>query len=161
MATRNSTRLAALPHQGPQVLDRLRGLGPDRRPHVGREAGQHAGIEAIGLGQGAVGSGEVAGLARIDHDDRPVGQRGDHRPFVPARGFQHNAGRLQGLDPGLQPAQASRRARHGPGVLGRPHGHVQLGLRHIDPEHDVHWGSHSVPSTGAGRTPHLADTGSS
>ena len=42
-----------------------------------------------------------------------------------------------------------------------PHRHVQLGLRHINPEHDVHWGSHSVPSTGAGRTPHLADTGSS
>ena len=36
-------QLAALPHQGPQVLDGLRGLGPNRRSHVGREAGQHAG----------------------------------------------------------------------------------------------------------------------
>ena len=52
-----------------EVLDGGAGLGPQRRPHRGREPRQHARVQPVGLGQDAVGAGEVASLARIDDDD--------------------------------------------------------------------------------------------
>ena len=63
-------QLAAPAAQVLKVLDRGAGLGAQRGTDLRREPRQHAGIDAVGLGQDAVGAGEVAGLARIDADDR-------------------------------------------------------------------------------------------
>ena len=68
---------------------------------------------AIGLGQGAVGAGEVADLARIDHDHRQARQGGHHGPLVAAAGFQHDAGGPQGL-PADPASGAGRRASAAP-----------------------------------------------
>ena len=140
----------------------LRGLGAPWGPHLRREARQHAGIQPIGLGQDAVGAGEVADLARIDADDRQAGrgQGGQHGPLVAAASFQHDADRPQRLEPPLQAPQAAPRARHRPGRPRGLHGHVQPGLRHINPYRYVRVGRHWVPSDNAGRTPCLADAGS-
>ena len=74
--------LDQLPASGEQLLQ-----GGDRvvrqRPGLGSdplgEAGEHLGIERIGLGQLPSGFGEVAHLAGIGDDDRQAGrgQRGD------------------------------------------------------------------------------------
>ena len=64
------------------------------RPRIGvlAEAGNHARIQPIGLGQDAQAAGEVADLARIDHGHRVAGrhQRGQHSVLVAPGGFDHN-----------------------------------------------------------------------
>ena len=107
-----------------------------------------------------MGAGKVAGLARIDHDHRQARQGGHDGPFVAAGGFQHDPRRLERGEVGAQLPQAAPRARHRPGHLRRMHGHIQALLSHIDPDRDIGWRGHWVPSTGAGRPPHLADSGS-
>ena len=145
-----------------EVLDRSAGLGAQRGSDLRREPRQHAGIDAVGLGQDAVGAGEVADLAGIDSDDRQAGrgQGGHHGALVAAAGFQHDAGGPQRLEPPLQAPQAAPRARHCPRRPRGIHGHVQSGLRHIDPHRHRCVPSHWVPSGNAGRTPGLADAGS-
>ena len=138
----------------------LRGLGAQWGPHLRREARQPAGIQPIGLGQGAVGASEVADLARIDHDHRQARQARHHGPLVAAGRFQHDAGRPPGRQPAPQAAQAAARARTRPGVARGLHRHVHLGLRHIDPHRHLGVPSHWVPSDDAGDTPRLADAGS-
>ena len=80
-------------------------------------------------------TGEVAGLAGIDADDRQTGraQGDDHGALVAAAGFQHDAAGPQRLELPLQPPQAAARARHRPGRARGLYGDVQPGLRHIDP----------------------------
>ena len=155
-------QLAAPAAQVLQVLDRRAGLGAHRGPYLGREARQQAGIDVVGLGQDAVGAGEVAGLARIDADDRPAGraQGADHGPLVAAAGFQHDAAGPPRLELPRQAPQAAPRARHRPGRPRGLDGNVQLGLRHINPDRDVRVSRHWVPSDNAGYTPCLADAGS-
>ena len=145
-----------------EVLDGGAGLGPQRGPHRGREPRQHARVQPVGLGQDAVGAGEVASLARIDDDDWQASgaQGGDHGPLVATAGFQHDAGRPQRLELPRQPPQAAACARDRPGRPRGLHGHVQLGLRHIDPHRHVRWCRHWVPSGNAGHAPCLADAGS-
>ena len=145
-----------------EVLDRGAGLGAPRGPHLGRAAGQPAGIEAVGRGQHAVGAGEGAGLARIDPDHRQAGrgQRGHHDPLVAATGLQHDATGPSRLELPLQAPQAAPRARHRPGRARGLYRDVQPGFRHIDPDRDVRGSRHWVPSTTAGLTPCLANAGS-
>ena len=155
-------QLAAPAAQVLKVLDRGAGLGAQRGTDLRREPRQHAGIDAVGLGQDAVGAGEVAGLAGIDADDRQTGraQGDDHGALVAAAGFQHDAAGPQRLELPLQPPQAAARARHRPGRARGLDGDVQPGLRHIDPYRYVRVGRHWVPSGNAGHTPCLADAGS-
>ncbi len=141
-----------------EVLDGGAGLGP----HRGRETRQHARVQPVGLGQDAVGAGEVAGLAGIDQDDRQAGrgQGGYHGPLKAPAGFQHDASRPQRLELPLQAPQAAACARDCPDRPRGLHGYVQPGLRHIDPHCHVRWCRHWVPSGNAGHTPCLADLGS-
>ena len=115
---------------------RLRERGAPRGAHLSREPRQHASIQLIGLGEGAEGAGEVADLARIDHNHRQVRQGGHHRALIPTAGFQHHAGGLECGQPVAQPVQAAAGAPYRPGRPRRVHSDVQAPLRHIDP--DVH-----------------------
>ena len=155
-------QLAAPAAQVLQVLDRGAGLGAHRGPHLGRAAGQPAGIEVVGLGQHAVRAGEVAGLARIDLDHRQAGhaQRGHHDPLVAAAGLHHEATGPPRLELRLQAPQAAPRARHRPGRPRGLDGNVQLGVRDIDPDRDVRGSRHWASSGTAGPTPCRADAGS-
>ena len=61
------------------------------------ERRQHFGVQAVGLGQSTHGTGEVAGLARIDHRHIQACrlQRAGSFELVAARGFEHHQrGRL-------------------------------------------------------------------
>ena len=93
-----------------EPLLRLREPGAQRRPYFGGEAGQPAGIDAVGPGEDAEGAGDGVGLAGIDADDRQAGrgQGRHHEPLVPTAGFQHDAAGAQRLEPSLQPPQAAR-----------------------------------------------------
>ena len=98
-----------------------RGIGhqPTGRAHLRREAGQQRRVEPVGLGQVAGGLGEVAHLARIDHDDRQPGRgEGDgDGALIPARRFEHDqrgGERGEGGDEGGMPRvviRGRRRAR--------------------------------------------------
>ena len=79
---------------GNELSDRLvRGI--HRRQWLGRqrgrEGGEHAGIDRIGLRQAAAGLGEGAHLARIDDGNRQLSvlQRPHHHHLVATRRFQH------------------------------------------------------------------------
>ena len=91
--------LAPPGNQGVQVLGGRIRARAQRRLDLGSEAGQHPGVEAVGLGQDVAAAGEVAHLPRIDHHRRQpgAGQGRIDRPLVAAAGLQHDAGRRVGL----------------------------------------------------------------
>ena len=98
-----------------EVLDGGAGLGPPRGPHRGREPRQHARVQPVGLGQDAVGAGDVARLARIDDDDWQASgaQGGDHGPLVANRWLPARCG--SAAAPRAAPATAAgRRVRARP-----------------------------------------------
>ena len=106
--------LAAAGDQGVQVLGGGIWARAHRRLDLGGEAGQHPGIQAVGLGQDVAAAGEVAHRPRIDHRHRQpgAGQGRIDRLLVAAAGLQHDAGGLQ------RPRPADHRRRGPPGVLG-------------------------------------------
>ena len=155
-------QLAAPATENLEILRGGAGLGAQLGAHLGGEPGQDLRVQPVGLGQAPEGAGEVAGLARIDADDRQAGrgQGGDHDALVAAAGFQHDAGRPPRLELLLQAPQPAPRARHRPGRAAGLDRDVQLRLGHIDPDRDVRGSCHWVPSGHAGDTPCLADSGS-
>jgi hypothetical protein len=113
-----------------------------RRLHVVRETSQDAGVDAVGFGENAQGVGIIAGLSRIDDDDRQLGlvQRDDEQNFVASGGFDD--------DPFdvllLQDSQDLHDASDAVGVVGKSveHGTGEVGQiesdrRNIDAETDV------------------------
>ena len=68
------------------------GWGRSGGSHLGGEAGQPAGIEAVGRGEDAEGAGDGVGLAGIDAHHRQAGrgQGRHHEPLIAAAGFQHD-----------------------------------------------------------------------
>ena len=89
-----------------------------RRGHDSREQGQHAGVEAVGLGQDAVRLGEQAHAQRIDHGDREAGgvqaAAQETMPF---------AGGLDGHEPDLERRQPALEGADAGGRIGHPHRH--------------------------------------
>lgn len=53
---------------------------------------QHRRVQRVGLGQQALGAGEVANLARINERDQHLGllERGEEMMFITARGLANN-----------------------------------------------------------------------
>ena len=113
--TRARDQLVPAAGEGLEPSLRLRERGAPRGAHLSREPRQHASIQLIGLGEGAVGAGEVADLARIDHHHRQVRQGGHHRALIPTAGFQHPRGwGLECGQPVAQPVQAAAGAPYRP-----------------------------------------------
>ena len=158
-------RAQELPTPGDQRAQVPRGrLGARAHGRLdgGGEAREHLGIQRVGLGQDAVGAGEVAHLAWVDHRDRQARrlQRRHHRLLIAAAGLQHEAPTPLRAHPPAQGGVAGRSVRHPPGSPGRVDGHIQVIPGDIDAEIQVRSGSHSVPSTRADLAPCLADSGS-
>ena len=111
--------LAPASDQGVQVAGGHIWARAHRGLDLGREAGQHPGVEPIGLGQNVAAAGEVAHLPRIDHHRRqPRGdQRRVDRLLVAATGFQHDPGGLQGLRAAHQRGMPCGGVGDPPGVL--------------------------------------------
>ena len=98
------------------------------------------GIETVGLGQFAGGSGEIADLAWIDHRQGQMSRRdraGDDRFIAAGRLHHDQAGseRAQSLHQNRQPFTV---ARDGEALSARPNVHVQPILRHIDADKVLH-----------------------
>ena len=130
--------------------------GPGGRPHRLGKMGQGARIERIRLGQLPGGLGKVTRLAGIDHrHGQPCRrQRRHHGPLVAPRGFEHNQGGLQGLEP-LPPGRQSRRHRWPrPSVRPWAAGQYPVGLSRHQYQQNTSWQTSSL-LTG----PALPDTG--
>ncbi|MCY1245484.1 hypothetical protein D9M72_586380 [compost metagenome] len=90
--------MATAQHQSLQALQGLVGQRLDESTALGAlvqhpsECRQHPGIQAVGLGQRAHGTGEVARLARVDHRHVQACslQRTGSLELVAPRGFQHH-----------------------------------------------------------------------
>jgi hypothetical protein len=89
--------------------------------------------------------GHVARVAGIDHGHGKSGrgERGNHGSLLAARGFEHHEGGLYGLEPRHQGGHASVIMGHGPPFAGGPHGHIELGFRHIH-THKTLWSRHQA-----------------
>ena len=120
--------LAPPGNQGVQVLGGRIRARTQRRLDLGGEAGQHPGVEPVGLGQDVAAAGEVAHLPRIDHHRRQPGrdERGVHGPLVAAAGLQHEARGLERPRAVDQRGVARGRVGDAPGVLGRMHRDIQM-----------------------------------
>ena len=156
----HALELPAPGEQGVEVLGGGVGARAQRRLDLGREARQHPGVEAVGLGQDVAAAGEVAHLPRIDQRHRqPRGdQRGIHGALVAAAGLQHEPGGLQGLRPAHERGLADGRVGDPPGGLGRVHRDIQMiaGNIHAEIRRLRHSGTLRC---GAGLPPNLARCG--
>ena len=132
--------LAAARHQ---FAKRLR-LGlvdrPGRWPHGFGKMSACRGVEPVGLGQLAGGTGDLVDLAGIDHRQRQVrgGDRAGHDRLIAARRFHHDPLRDQRLQSRDEPGHAFAVARDGEGLAARPQMHVEPILRHVDPNKMLH-----------------------
>ena len=165
------TQTVLLAHQHGHYLvasggqgDELLGIRVPQRAHrrtdrLG-EMRQHLGIQGIGLGQPAGGSGKIAHLARIDHHHGQgrCRKRGHHGHLQPSGGFQHHCGWSQGLQSGCQVPGTSFVVSHAPSVAARSNAHIQSGLGHVDAH--VDWFLiHVSPPRDSERGPSLHDAG--
>ena len=92
--------------QRPQLQRNLIRQGTQCRAHRFTKAGQHFGIDTVGLSQLPGSSGKVSDLPRVNHHHGQfsTGQGTDQLAFKPAGGFQHDQRRpdfSQPLDQGL------------------------------------------------------------
>ncbi len=131
-----NTFLAELASGGDQLGQTLGGgvapHRPDRRG--GREAGDHASVEAVVLSLHSRRPGELPEPVRVDADHRfaGVGQRPHAPSLIPARSFQPDRGRLERGQPSLQRGPAAGVVVHPERLARLQHGDVQPSLGHID-----------------------------
>ena len=98
------------------------------------EVGEHLGIEMVGLGPVAESTGEVAGLAGIDHDGwktRPEQGR-EGQPLVVAGRFEDDAVGSSGPDPGHECVGSFGDVGEAFGHVGRTDMDIKVGLADID-----------------------------
>ena len=152
----HADQLLAAPQEGAQLLRLgVRQRSGRRADHVGK-VGQGTGIQRIRFGQLARGPGKIPDLTRVHDDHRQTrrGQGAGHRALQAARGFQHDQGGLEGLEPVHERRHPARIVRDGPALPGGAQGNIPLGFGHINTNkawHVTH--THSC-------LPDLADTGS-
>src|SRR5215207_6338442 len=108
----------ALSREPTSSLSSSMAVGAGGRAGGRREQGQHAGVEAVGLGQDAVRLGEEAHAQRIDHGDREAGgvqaAAQDTMPF---------ASGLDGHEPDIERRQPALEGADAGGRIGHPHRH--------------------------------------
>ena len=119
--------LATARHQFAQGLCLGIGNRPGRWPHRLGEMSDGRGLEPVGLGQFAGGTGKLADPARVDHR-----QPGDQR--------------AQSLD---EPGHTVAVARDGEGLTARPQMHLQPILRHVNPNNTLHVPSPACAGAGS------------
>jgi hypothetical protein len=122
-----------------EVAEQLgRFVGERTHVRLGRldEAGDHQGVDRIGLGALADRLGEVTHLRRIDHHHRQRGprQRGRHDSLEAARRFDRDPLRLKRAQALDEFGQAFAIARDGKGRAFRQNVNVEPILRHVDPD---------------------------
>ena len=132
--------LAPARHQFAQGLRLGIGNRPGRWPHRRGEMSDGRGIEPVGLGQFAGGTGKLADPARVDHRQRQArgGDRAGHDCLIAAGRFDHHQPgdqRAQSLD---KPGHTFAVARDGEGLTARPQMHLQPILRHVNPNKTLH-----------------------
>ena len=137
-----------LPAPADEIAEKPR-LGIRQRPDLGPgrldEVGDDESVDRVALRSLAEGLGEGAHLGWVHHHDGQVRRREArrHHRLVPAgrlNGDRDGRKRLQPGDEGVQTLRVPDDRKH---LSGRPHGHVQPILRHVDPDND---GVHPVPS---------------
>jgi hypothetical protein len=105
--------------------------------HLGK-VGQDIGIDAIGLGQLARGSGKVSDLTGVDDGQSKLctDQCSGHRSFQIASGLQHNQSRLEATEPLDQGIDSSLVVRecllHACGAYGD----IESGFGHVNTDKD-------------------------
>jgi hypothetical protein len=104
------------------------GKGPQVRTHSLRKLGAGSDIHGIGFRQLLGGLRKIAGLARIDDNDRQRcrGQGTGHQHLQAPCGIQHNQHRSQRVQSGHQRGEAWLIIRHRLSLGARPLGHSQL-----------------------------------
>jgi hypothetical protein len=127
--------------------------GPGGRLDRLAEAGQHLGIQGVGLGQPAQRLGKIAGLARVDHRRRPTGgdQRRNHRHLQVAGGFQDDQTRCPRVPPLGQGVQAGLLAVDPQTFCGGPRRHIHMRLGDIAPDPARGWVGSEEPRRGRSR----------
>jgi len=121
------------------------GQRPDFRFGGFHEAGDHGGVDRIGLGSLAQSLSEGAHLSRIDHDNRQTRTtqaRGHHR-LKPASRLHRHRVNAKRRDSGNQRINAVGVPRDGKRLTSRVNMHIQSVLRDVDADND---GFHLHPS---------------
>jgi len=104
------------------------------------EMGDCRGVQAIGLGELAGGTREVADLPRIDHRERQMGggEGAGRHGLIAARRLHDDQDRSQGAQALAKTLQTFTVTRDGEGLPTRPDADVQPILRHIDSNEHIH-----------------------
>ena len=149
--------LATAGSQGRQVAVSLGGgrLGGDRC-HLA-VAGNDEGVQAVGLGQDALGAGEVPHGPGIHHGHGQAGfpQEGGCQGFVAAGGFQGDEGRVQGQQAEDQGSHRLAGVGDPPRLPRRMGRDVQPVFGHVNADETPLWGCHT-----SSLRPCLVDAGS-
>jgi len=105
--------------------------------HFG-EVGQDIGVDAVGLGQLARGSGEVSHLTGVDDGQRETStdQRSGYRSFQIAGGFQHDQNRLESTQPLDQRFDSSLVVRELFSHARGTYTDIELCFGHVDSDKD-------------------------
>ena len=120
-------------------------------------AGNDAGVQAVGLGQDALGAGEVPHGPGIHHGHGQAGfpQEGGCQGFVAAGGFQGDEGRVQGQQAEDQGSHRLAGVGDPPRLPRRMGRDVQPVFGHVNADETPLWGCHT-----SSLRPCLVDAGS-
>ncbi|AOK67182.1 hypothetical protein WM33_16440 [Burkholderia multivorans] len=126
----SSQPLLALIGNGAQQAGQIFATHQDRS-----QFGEHASIDAIGLGQTPHRAGKIARLSRIDDRDRQTGalQSASHFRLVAAGRFHHDQRHVQRLQGDGQGRMALRIVIESLGVqMGTQHGNIDMVFCHVN-----------------------------